>query len=65
MSKLGTKNKPCILRVATQERMEEIITICNKQAIIFICGIEPDKAEDISDLEKALGITKDRPLRYF
>lgn len=43
--------------------MEEIMQICDEQGIIFICGIEPDKAENISDLEKALGIIKDGSLR--
>lgn len=56
MSKLGTKKKPCVIRVQTEERLAEVVQLCNERGIEFICGIELDKEEDISDLEKALGI---------
>lgn len=51
MKKLGTSGDPIIVRVTTEERMEEIAGICEKNNWIFLCGLEPDKPEDISDLE--------------
>lgn len=55
MAKLGTEEKPAIVRVKTQERGEEIAEICNEHGWRFIAGIEPDKPEDVSDVEKLLG----------
>ena len=54
MAKLGSKQRPIIVRVRTQARASEIAMICNQHGWIFIAGIEPDKKEDISDLERAL-----------
>lgn len=54
MAKLGTKKRPAILRVQTEERAAEIVAICDENNVQFILGIEPDKEEDISDLERAL-----------
>jgi SWIM/SEC-C metal-binding protein len=36
------------------ERVEEIASICDEHGWIFIAGIEPDKPEDISDVERLL-----------
>jgi len=52
MAKLGTKKKPAIVRVQNEKRAEEIASIFAKNGWKFILGIEPDKPEDISDLEK-------------
>ena len=54
MAKLGTRKRPIIARVATQERAEEVIAICDERGWIAIVGIEPDEPEDISDLERML-----------
>ena len=54
MAKLGTKKKPAIVRVHNKKRAEEIRPIFVKNGWQFILGIEPDKPEDISDLEKLL-----------
>ena len=54
MAKLGTKKKPAIVRVQNEKRAEEIGSIFGKNGWKFILGIEPDKPEDISDLEKLL-----------
>ena len=54
MPKLGSKKKPVIVRVQTQKRASEIAEICDQRGWYFIAGIEPDKLEDISDLERAL-----------
>ena len=54
MAKLGTKSRPVVVRVATEERAREILALCNRNGIQVIAGIEPDKLEDISDIERIL-----------
>jgi len=54
MTKLGTDKRPAIVRVKTAERAEEIISLCNEHGWQVIAGIEPDKPEDISDVERLL-----------
>ncbi|MDA3822508.1 MAG: hypothetical protein PF450_07880, partial [Bacteroidales bacterium] len=58
MAKLGTEKKPAIVRVQNEHRGEEIASIFVKNGWKFILGIEPDKPEDISDLEKLLNSPK-------
>ena len=52
MSKLGTKNKPAIVRVKTEERGAELVALCNQKGWEVIVGIEPDKEENIHDIKK-------------
>ena len=52
MSKLGSSNKPLVLRVQNLERAEEIAARCDRLHVKFILGIEEDKPEDIADLER-------------
>lgn len=54
MTKLGTDKRPAVIRVKTAERAEEIIALCNDRGWKVIVGIEPDKPEDISDVERLL-----------
>ena len=54
MGKLGTSGNPIRLRVNNERRMEEVASICEKNNWIFICGIESDYPEDISELEYML-----------
>ncbi len=54
MAKLGTEKHPAVVRVATQERAEEILAICNANGWQVIAGIEPGEPEDISDVERLL-----------
>ncbi len=54
MAKLGTAKCPAIVRVQSSERAEKILSICNKHGWQVIVGIEPDKPEDISDVERLL-----------
>ena len=58
MAKLGTEKKPAIVRVQNEHRAEEIASIFDKNGWTFILGVEPDKPEDISDLEKLLNPPK-------
>jgi len=52
MKQRGTKKKPVILRVQTMERAEEVIALCDSKGVKAIVGVEPDKPEDITDLEQ-------------
>ena len=54
MPRLGSKKRPAIVRVQTQERAAEIAAICKEHDWYYIIGIEPHKAEDISDIERLL-----------
>lgn len=54
MAKLGTEENPVIFRVQTEERLFEIAEICQDNNWKFIGDLEPDKPEDISDVEYLL-----------
>jgi len=58
MTKLGSKEKPAVVHVETIERAGEIMTLCDKKKWQVIVGIEPDKPEDISDVERLLNPPK-------
>ncbi len=54
MAKLGTEKNPAIIRVRTEDRGHELLSLCNSRGWQVIIGLEPDKPEDISDVEKLL-----------
>jgi SWIM/SEC-C metal-binding protein len=54
MAKLGSEKRPIIVRVHSQEKANEVATICAERGWRYIIGFELDKPEDISDLERAL-----------
>ena len=54
MPKLGSVKRPAVIRVQTAKRAEEIIVLCNDRGWKVTVGIEPDKPEDISDVERLL-----------
>ncbi|MBC8448316.1 MAG: SEC-C domain-containing protein [Chloroflexi bacterium] len=54
MAKLGTTERPAVVRVQTQDRAGEILSVCNRHGWKVIVGIEPDKTEDVSDVERLL-----------
>jgi hypothetical protein len=59
MAILGTTKRPAVARVRTQKRAVEIVGLCHEHNIKAIVGIEPDKAEDIGDVEMALSRLKE------
>jgi len=64
MAKLGSEKQPAVVHVQTETRAEEILSICEERGWKVIVGIEPDKPEDISDVERLLNpktIKKDKP----
>ena len=54
MARIGTEKHPAVLRVRNNDLAQEVVQICNENGVHFILGLEPDKPEDISDLERAL-----------
>jgi SWIM/SEC-C metal-binding protein len=56
MAKLGDNSKPAIVRVATEERASEIYQLCECKGWKVVIGIEPDKPEDISDVQRLMGV---------
>jgi SWIM/SEC-C metal-binding protein len=54
MAKIGTEKRPIIVRVQTEQRGLYVAEQCAKHGWHYIIGLEPDKPEDISDLERAL-----------
>jgi SWIM/SEC-C metal-binding protein len=54
MAKLGTKQRPAVLRVQTAERAGELMEICNEHGSQAIVGVEPVKPEDRTDLDRLL-----------
>ena len=56
MATLGTSKKPAIVRVATEEKANEVYKLCDSNGWEVIIGIEPDKPEDLSDVQRLLGV---------
>ena len=54
MTQRGTSKKPAVVRVRTQARAEEILSICDRHGWKVIVGLEPDKEENVSDVERLL-----------
>jgi SWIM/SEC-C metal-binding protein len=54
MPKHNLGKNTVIGHVQTEDRLNEIATRCNERGLKFIIGLEPDKPEDISDIERRL-----------
>jgi len=54
MANLGTHKHPAVVRVQTVELAEEITAFCQERGWIVIAGVEPDKPEDTSDLDRLM-----------
>ncbi len=54
MAKLGSHARPAVVRVRDEYKAQEILEICSDNDWQVIVGIEPDKQEDISDVERLL-----------
>jgi len=51
VAKLGTTQRPAVLRVQSMERADEIIAMAEHNGWKVIVGVEPDKPENTADLE--------------
>jgi SWIM/SEC-C metal-binding protein len=61
MAKLGSRKRPAVVRVRTVDRAEKIMNLCNEHGWMVVVGIEDDKPEDISDVERLLNSTGHSP----
>ena len=59
-AKLGTERNPAVVNVQTEERLKEVASICEENGWKYTIGLEPDKPEDIADLEILLNPQKTR-----
>lgn len=50
-TKLGTEKRPAVVNVQTEERLKEVASIFEENGWKYTIGLEPDKPEDITDLE--------------
>ena len=57
-SKLGTKNNPAAVNVQTEERAKELESVFEEKGWEYKIELEPDKPEDITDLEILLNPIK-------
>jgi SWIM/SEC-C metal-binding protein len=54
VASLGTRKKPAIVRVQTEQRAQQVLEFCADNEIVVMVGLEPDKPEDITDIERAI-----------
>jgi SWIM/SEC-C metal-binding protein len=57
-AKLGTEKNPAIVTVPTKERMKELASVFAENGWSYTIELEPDKPEDISDLDILLNPQK-------
>jgi len=57
-AKFGTENNPAIVNVQTKERMKELESVFEKNGWKYKIELEPDKPENIKDLEILLNPLK-------
>lgn len=53
-TKLGSEKNPAIVHVQSEDRLTEVRATFEKHGWKYRIGIEPDKAEDVGDLERLL-----------
>ena len=58
MANLGTEKKPAVVNVQTEERLKEVALIFVENGWKYTIELEPDKPEDITDLERLLNTPK-------
>ena len=61
MARLGSDKRPAVVRVQTMPKGEEILALCEKHHWKVIVGIEPDKPEDLSDIDLLLHALVGKP----
>ena len=61
MAKLGSPKHPAVVRVRSFERAEQILALCNGHGWQVIVGVEEDKPENVTDVDKLLGTNASAP----
>ena len=59
-AKLGTEKMPAVVQVQTEERSKEVASIFDENGWKYSIDLEPDKPEDINDLEILLNPPKQK-----
>ena len=59
-AKLGTEKNPAVINVKTEERVKEFESIFEENGWKYTIDLEPDKPEDLTDLEILLNPIKTR-----
>ncbi|HWH76827.1 MAG TPA: PBPRA1643 family SWIM/SEC-C metal-binding motif protein [Candidatus Binatus sp.] len=54
LARLGSEKNPAIIQVQSAARLAEVSATLEKHGWNFRIGIEPDKPEDVDDLERLL-----------
>jgi len=57
-AKLGTEKNPAVVHVRTDERLKELASLFEANGWKYKVELEPDKPEDISELERLLNPLK-------
>jgi len=57
-AKLGTEKNPVVVNVQTEERVKELESVFEENGWKYTIELEPDKPEDITDLEILLNPLK-------
>ena len=57
-ARLGTTKRPAVVSVQTEERVKEVASIFKEKGWQYTIGLDPDKPEDITDLEVLLNLPK-------
>ena len=57
-ARLGTENKPAVVKVQTEERLKEVTSIFQENGWEYTIDLEPETPEDVTDLELLLNIPK-------
>ena len=57
-AKLGTEKKPAVVHVQTEERFKEVSSLFEEKGWNSIIEVDPDKPEDITELEILLNPRK-------
>ena len=58
VARLGTEKMPAIINVQTDERLKEVTSIFEEKDWSYTIELDPDKPEDITDLEILLNTPK-------
>ena len=59
-AKLGTEKNPAVINVKTEERVKEFESLFEENGWEYTIELEPDKPEDVTDLEILLNPLKRR-----
>ena len=54
VAKLGTEKNPAVVKVKTKARFKEVTSLFEENGWHYTIEVEPDKPEDIVDLERLL-----------